>query len=43
MDILDNIYFDLNLILFTITMDEILSLLEQEPTPPPYTFDPSKL
>ena len=40
MDIFDDIYFDLNLIFLTITMDEVSLLLEQEPALPPYTFDP---
>ena len=40
MDIFDDIYFDLNLILLAITMDEVLTLLEQEPAPPPYIFNP---
>ena len=42
MDIFDDIYFDLNLILLAITMDEVLTLLEQERAPPPYIFDPFK-
>ena len=39
-DIFDDIYFELNLIRLAITMDEISSLLEQEPAPPPHIFDP---
>ena len=39
MDIFDDIYFDLNLILLAITMDKISTLLEQEPAPP-YIFNP---
>ena len=38
MNIFDDIYFDLNLILLAITMDDISLLLEQEPEPP--NFDP---
>ena len=36
----DKIFYDLNLILLAINMDEVVSLLEQEPAPPSYTFDP---
>ena len=36
----DEIFYDLNLILLAINLDEVVSLLEQEPAPPPHTFDP---
>ena len=32
--LLDDIYFDLNFILVAITIDEVSTLLEQEPEPP---------
>ena len=36
----DEIFYNLNLILLAINLDEVASLLEQELTPPPHTFDP---
>ena len=36
----NDIFYDLNLILLAINLDEVTSLLEQEPVPPPYIFDP---
>ena len=36
----DKIFYNLNLILLAINLDEVASLLEQEPAPPSYTFDP---
>ena len=36
----DNMFYDLNLILLAIKLDEVASLLQQEPVPPPYTFNP---